>query len=74
MTLITSKGVRKYTFNTLKGFGKAVLAFEALGAGFGFVTVGNKYIIKPAKNFNEFTHRMNNGVWTNVHFSATTIK
>lgn len=74
MTLITPKGTRKYTFRTLKGFGKAVLAFEGLGAAFGFVKVGNEYIEKPAKDFNEFVNRIDNGVWTSVHFLATTLK
>ncbi|WP_147377389.1 hypothetical protein [Flagellimonas taeanensis] len=74
ITLITPNGGSRYTFKTLKGFGAAVLEFETLGASFGFIKVGNDYIEKSTKDHAEFIHRVNNGVWTNVHFIATTIK
>lgn len=74
ITFMTPKGGHSYTFKTLKGFGAAVLEFEAMGASFGFIKVGNDYIEKSAKDHAEFTERVNNGVWTKVHFIATTIK
>lgn len=74
ITLMTPNGGRKYTFKTLKGFGRAVLEFERMGARFGFMKVGNDYIQKPTKDFNEFIKRVNGGVWTEIEFLATTIK
>jgi type II secretory pathway component HofQ len=74
ITLMTPNGGRKYTFRTLKGFGAAVLEFEAMGAAFGFMNVSNPYIQKPTKDFNELMEKVGLGVWTGVEFLATTIK
>ncbi len=63
-----------YTFNTLKGFGKAVLAFEKMGANFGCIKVGNSIVERGTKDIEELNHRIQRGVWTNVTFLATTVK
>ena len=74
VSLVHGNNVTRYDFKTLKGFGKAILAFEEMGAGFGFVKVANNLIEKGTKDINELNHYINNGVWDNVHFLATTIK
>lgn len=74
ITLMTPHGDRKYTFRTLKGFGAAVLEFEAMGAAFGFMNVSNTYIKKSTKDFNELMEKVGFGVWTEIEFLATTIK
>ena len=74
VSLVSGNDVTRYDFNTLKGFGKAILAFEAMGAGFGFVKVANALIEKRTKDIKELNHYTHNGVWDSVHFLATTIK
>ena len=51
-----------------------ILAFEGMGANFGFIKVGNSLIEKRTKDIKELNHYINNGVWESVHFLATTIK
>lgn len=74
VSLVHGNNVTRYDFRTLQGFGRAILAFEEMGAGFGFVKVANNLIEKGTKDINELNHYINNGVWDNVHFLATTIK
>jgi hypothetical protein len=65
---------KNYSFDTLKDFGNAVLSFEKIGAGFGFLKVSNLCIEKNIKDFNQFNHYANNGVWNTLTFLATTVK
>lgn len=74
VSLVNGNTITKYDFNSLKGFGRAILAFEEMGAGFGFVKVANTLIEKRTKDINELNHYINNGVWNSVHFLVTTIK
>tara|TARA_R110002049_G_scaffold80452_3_gene204621 strand:- start:1430 stop:1726 length:297 start_codon:yes stop_codon:yes gene_type:complete len=74
VSLVNGNNITRYDFSTLKGFGKAILAFEGMGANFGFIKVGNNLIEKRTKDIKELNHYINNGVWDNVHFLATTIK
>ncbi|GBF19531.1 MULTISPECIES: hypothetical protein [Arenibacter] len=74
VSLVNGNNITKYDFSTLKGFGKAILAFEGMGANFGFIKVGNSLIEKRTKDIKELNHYINNGVWDSVHFLATTIK
>ena len=74
VSLVNGSDVTRYNFKTLKGFGRAILAFEAMGAGFGFVKVANNLIEKRTKDIKELKHYTHNGVWDSVHFLATTIK
>ncbi len=71
---MTKTGAKEYTFSTLKGFGKAILAFEAMGATFGFLNVKNPLCSKSTKNAEEYLSRLSTGVWTDFHFLATTLK
>ena len=74
VSLVQGNSITKYDFNSLKGFGRAILAFEEMGAGFGFVKVANNLIEKGTKDIKELNHYTHNGVWDSVHFLATIIK
>jgi hypothetical protein len=66
--------VEKLSFSSLKGFGNAILNLEKLGAGFGFVKVGNDLVQKGIYKASEFQTTLKRGNWTEVPFLATTVK
>ncbi|MCM4170069.1 hypothetical protein DHD32_01145 [Arenibacter sp. TNZ] len=73
VSFINGNNIASFSFDTLKGFGNAILEFEKLGANFGFIKVGNNLIEKPTRDHKELLNRLNNGVWDNIHFLAKTI-
>lgn len=76
LTIHFQNGSRKekLKFNTLKGFGKAILELESKGAGFGFMKVQNKLVSKPMIKASEYLKRLERGVWDEFIFLATTVK
>lgn len=66
--------IQKMQFQTLKGFGETVLKLEKLGAGFGFIKVGNSLTQKGIYKPEEFIKVLSKGVWNEVFFLATTVK
>lgn len=71
---VNGEKVESLKFSTLKGFGAAILELEKLGAGFGFVKVGNKLVQKAIYKPAQFQKVLNGGVWNEITFLATTVK
>lgn len=42
--LVNGEAIKKFSFLSLKAFGNAILEMEKMGAGFGFIKVGNDLI------------------------------
>lgn len=74
VSLITKKGIDRFSFERLKDFGHKVLELEALGAGFGFSTVENSMVSKRICTDREFNQWANFGVWTKINITASLIK
>lgn len=71
---VNGSKVERLSFSSLKSFGNAILKLEAIGAGFGFVKVGNSYTEKGIYKPSQFNRLLNKGVWNEVTFLATTVK
>ena len=71
---VNGNNIERLSFSSLKSFGQAVLQLESKGAGFGFVKVGNRCIEKLIYKPSQFSQVLQNGVWEEVTFLATTVK
>lgn len=71
---VNGSSIQKMTFSTLKAFGTAILELEKLGAGFGFIQVGNDLVQKGIYKASDFQKVLTKGVWNEVTFLATTVK
>lgn len=66
--------VERMSFSSLRSFGNAILELEKKGAGFGFVSVANRFVKKPTIKAEEFRKKLTRGVWNEFTFLATTVK
>ncbi|UJH91683.1 hypothetical protein LZ575_03065 [Antarcticibacterium sp. 1MA-6-2] len=66
--------IKKLSFTSLKSFGNAILEMEKLGAGFGFIKVGNHIVERGIYKAADFQKVLNRGIWSEVTFLATTVK
>ncbi len=71
---VNGERIEKLRFTTLKSFGNAILALEKLGAGFGFIKVGNNLVQRGIYKNSDFQTVLNRGKWNEVFFLATTVK
>ncbi|WP_034917845.1 hypothetical protein [Gillisia sp. CAL575] len=66
--------IEELRFTTLRGFGNTILKLEKIGAGFGFIKVGNDLVQRGIYKNSEFQTVLNRGNWNEVFFLATTVK
>lgn len=72
--LVNGEAIKKFSFLSLKAFGNAILEMEKMGAGFGFIKVGNDLIQRGIYRPSEFQTVLNKGNWNEIFFLATTVK
>lgn len=71
---VNGENVENIKFLSLRGFGAAILELEKLGAGFGFIKVGNDLVQRGIYKASDFQTVLNRGEWKEVTFLATTVK
>ena len=74
INFVNGNRVERMAFSSLQSFGAAILQLETKGAGFGFVSVANRYAKKGIYKPTEFAQVLNRGAWNEITFLATTVK